>query len=136
LRRRLEDLEANRRRAAIRLQPPPQTFSEIDTSMSLTRRQKLEALLSESPNDPFLIYGLAMDDWGAGRAEPALAGLRQVLQVDPDYVAAYLQQGQILAASSRPAEAVEILKVGIDVANRIGDAHAASEMAGLAQSLA
>ena len=104
--------------------------------MSLTRRQKLEALLSESPNDPFLIYGLAMDDWSHGRPEQALAGLRQVLQVDPDYVAAYLQQGQILVASSRPAEAVAILKVGIDVANRIGDAHAASEMAGLAQSLA
>jgi len=103
--------------------------------MSLTRRQKLEALLSESPSDPFLIYGLAMDDWSHGRAEPALDGLRQVLQVDPNYVAAYLQQGQILVASNRAAEALPVLKVGIDVANRIGDAHAASEMAGLAQSL-
>ena len=103
--------------------------------MSLTRRQKLEALLSESPTDPFLIYGLAMDDWSHGRAEEALTGLRQVLRVDPGYVAAYLQQGQILAATGRGTEAVPILKEGIEVAGRIGDAHAASEMSALAQSL-
>lgn len=76
-----------------------------------------------------------MDDWGQGRAEAALNGLRQVLQVDRDYVAAYLQQGQILAAGQRPEEAVAILTTGIAVATRIGDAHAASEMAALAQSL-
>ncbi|AMV20050.1 tetratricopeptide repeat protein [Planctomyces sp. SH-PL14] len=103
--------------------------------MPPTRREKLQALLADSPNDPFLIYGLAMDDWGQGRAEEALNGLRQVLQVDRDYVASYLQQGQILASLQRKDEAVAVLTTGIAVANRIGDAHAASEMGGLAESL-
>jgi predicted Zn-dependent protease len=104
-------------------------------TMSPSRRQKLEALLAESPDDAFLIYGLAMDDWGAGRTEEALNGLRHVLRVDRDYVAAYLQQGQLLASLSRPEEAIAILKTGMEVANRIGDSHAASEMGGLLQSL-
>jgi hypothetical protein len=51
-----------------------------------------------------------------------------VIVADPEYVAAYFQQGQILAALERHDVARSILQEGIAVARRTNDAHAAGEM--------
>ena len=41
-----------------------------------SRKQQLEEMLAEDPNDPFLRYGLAMEHAGAGAHEEAANGLR------------------------------------------------------------
>lgn len=101
----------------------------------MTRREKLEEMLKSTPDDPFLHYGLAMEHRTAGEREQALAELQKVLELDPDYVAAYFHQGQLLAEAGEVVPARRILQSGVEVARRIGDLHAAEEMSGLLSSL-
>ena len=101
----------------------------------MTRREQLQQLLQESPEDPFLLYALAMEERSAGNEEAALAGLDQVLAVDSRYVAAYFQKGQILAGLEKPDDARKVLREGIAVAGQVGDVHAAGEMTEFLESL-
>ena len=93
-----------------------------------SRREKLLEMLESSPDDPFLYYGLAMEDRTTGDLPAALSGLQKVLELDPDYVAAYFHQGQLLSELGELDRAREILRAGIDVADRVSDQHALSEM--------
>jgi predicted Zn-dependent protease len=102
----------------------------------MTRREKIREMLTSSPDDPFLHYGLAMEHRGAGESAAALAELRKVLELDPHYVAAYFHQGQMLAEGGDVVAAKQVLRSGIDVALRVRDQHAADEMRGLLDSLA
>jgi tetratricopeptide (TPR) repeat protein len=101
----------------------------------MTRREKLEEMLKSSPDDPFLHYGLAMEHRTAGAMELALAELQKVLELDPDYVAAYFHRGQFLAEQGAVEPARQTLQRGIEVARRTGDEHAAQEMAGFLATL-
>ena len=94
----------------------------------MSRRDQLQQMLQESPNDTFLLYALAMEERSGGDDVAALAGLDRVLSVDAGYVAAYFQKGQILTALERIEEARQSLQEGITVAQQAGDAHAATEM--------
>jgi Flp pilus assembly protein TadD len=100
-----------------------------------TRRQQLEEMLAEFPDDSFLRYGLAMELAGAGDNEGALTRFHELMQKDPDYVPAYLQAGQLLARLGREAEARTVYRTGIAAARRKGDDHAAGEMEGLLNML-
>jgi predicted Zn-dependent protease len=100
-----------------------------------TRRQRIEDLLREDPNDSFLWYGLAMEQAGAGEHEAALWTLDELRRRDPDYVPAYLQAGQLLARLDREEEARAVFQIGIAVARRKGDLHAAGEMEGFLDGL-
>lgn len=100
-----------------------------------TRRQKLEEMLAEDPSDSFLRYGLAMDHAGSSDDEGALRCLRELLQLDPNYVPAYLQAGQVLMRLGRDDEAREVFQTGIATGKRLGDLHAAGEMEGFLESL-
>ena len=65
-----------------------------------TRKQQIEAMLAEEPNDPFLRYGLAMEHASAGDDAGCAAVLADLIArhaADP-YIPAYLQAGQALAA--------------------------------------
>ncbi len=99
------------------------------------RRQRLEEMLAETPDDAFLHYALAMEHVSAGDDEEAVHRFHRMFEVVPDYVAAYQQAGQALVRLGRPAEAQDALRQGIAVARRQGDQHAAEEMSGLLESL-
>lgn len=101
----------------------------------MSRRQKLQQMLQENPQDTFLLYALAMEDRSAGDDSAALVQLDRVLAADPQYVAAYFQKGQVLAGQSRFDEARQILQEGVAIARQAGDAHAAGEMAELLSTL-
>jgi predicted Zn-dependent protease len=101
----------------------------------MSRKVQIEALLADEPDNSFLRYALAMEYMSAGQPDQALTTFRELLQRDPDYVPAYLQAGQVLAQQGRPSEAREILTVGLQVAQRVGDGHAAGEMSGLLATL-
>jgi predicted Zn-dependent protease len=100
-----------------------------------TRRQQLEEMLREDPGDPFLWYGLAMEQAGAGEHEAALRTFDELRRRDPDYVPAYLQAGQLLARLDREEEARAVFQIGIAVARKKGDLHAAGEMEGFLDGL-
>jgi Tfp pilus assembly protein PilF len=100
-----------------------------------TRKQQLEEMLAEEPNDPFLRYGLAMEYVSAGDDEGAVRCFRELLAAAPDYVAAYMQGGQALARLGRTAEAKDLFRQGMACAARQGDEHAAGEMEGMLDAL-
>src|SRR5438128_2084833 len=95
-----------------------------------TRRQQIEALLADDPNDPFLRYGLAMEYASASDDAGAVDRFAELFAIDPDYVPAYLQVGQALTRLGRTQEARDAYARGIGAARRQGDAHAAEEMQG------
>lgn len=94
----------------------------------MSRRDQLQQMLQESPDDTFLLYALAMEERSNGNGGAALSQLDRVLAVDADYVAAYFQKGQILAGLGQSEQARQVLQQGITVAGRVGDDHAAAEM--------
>ena len=100
-----------------------------------TRKQQLEDLLADDPNDAFLRYALAMECAGEGNDEEALRCLRRVFADKLDYVPAYMQAGKILMRLERLDEARATFKDGITLAQRLGDAHAAGEMEGFLDTL-
>jgi Tfp pilus assembly protein PilF len=102
---------------------------------SKSRKQQLEEMLADEPQDPFLLYGLAMEFVSEGDFETAVKHFRGLISADPTYVPAYLQQGQALQRLGRATDAVECYRRGIDVARARGDAHAAEEMSGFLANL-
>jgi len=94
----------------------------------MSRREKIEAMLQNSPEDVFLNYTLAMQLSQDNETEAARSAFEKVRKLDPDYVPAYFQEGQLLARMEQPAAAREILNFGIDVAKRVNDQHALGEM--------
>jgi len=96
----------------------------------------LNQVLEQNPTDAFARYGLAMAHLSEGQAEAALEQFSTLIQHTPDYVPAYQMSAQTLAKLGRSQEAVDRLNTGISIAQRNGNAHAASEMQALRDELA
>ena len=94
----------------------------------MDRVAALNEILSQSPNDPFARYGLAMEFSKAGEVEKAMEQFGQLLATHPDYTAGYFMAAQTLAAATRTMEAKKMLADGIASAKRTGNSHAQSEM--------
>lgn len=101
----------------------------------MPKREQVERLLKDDPRDPFLNYALAMAYESEGRSEDAIAQFRRLLAIDANHVAGYFQLGQSLAKTGAVEEARAVLTTGIDVAARVGDQHAQSEMSGFLDTL-
>ena len=94
------------------------------------RMEQLEKMLEREPNDPFLLYGLALEHKKTADLPRAIELLQQVIQVDPGYCYAYYQLGQIHTASGDVPAAKRVFEQGIAAARKKGDAHAAEEISG------
>jgi len=96
----------------------------------MSRRVQIEEMLKETPDDPFLRYGLAMEYVSAGDDRGAAERFRELVAVAPDYVPAYMQGGQVLVRLGQTGPAKEMWRRGVAVARRQGNSHAADEMEG------
>jgi tetratricopeptide (TPR) repeat protein len=94
------------------------------------RMQQLKRMLERTPNDPFLLYGVALEHKKANELPEALAYLDRTIQADAGYCYAYFQRGQVFEALGDVASAKAVYLQGIDVAGQKGDAHARSELEG------
>jgi len=101
----------------------------------MDRAEMLKQFLEQNPNDAFARYGLAMEYSRAGEIESALAEFKKLLELHPDYTAAYQMAGQMLSAAGRYDEARTMLESGIARAELAGNKHAQEEMQGLLQEL-
>lgn len=93
-----------------------------------SRRERIEAMLAEEPQDQFLRYSLAMEWHKQGDHERGLAILESLMADETPLVAAFFMAGQNLAGLQRFDEARSALRRGIEAARQQGDSHAASEM--------
>jgi len=105
------------------------------TDQKKTRRQMLEEFVAKKPDDAFSRYGLAMECMNSGDPAAADTHFRALLELNADYIPAYLMYGQLLVRESRTGEAKQILSNGIAAAARKGDQHARSEMEALLNDL-
>jgi cytochrome c-type biogenesis protein CcmH/NrfG len=100
-----------------------------------TRRQQIEQMLADEPNDAELRYMLAMEYASEGDDAGAVACFQELIAAVPEYPPAYHQAGRALQRLNRPDEARAILKQGIPIALKKGDQHAAGEMQELLEYL-
>jgi predicted Zn-dependent protease len=100
-----------------------------------TRREKIETMLADTPEDQFLRYALALEMQKAGEHEPAIELLRGLMAETPPHVPSFLMAAQYLAKRAAYDEARAILRDGIEAARGQGEQHAASEMSELLANL-
>jgi len=103
--------------------------------MNGSRREKIERLLAEDPDDVFLRYSLALEMEAAGEWEASLSILETLGRAATPYVPALHMAARHLVRRARIAEARRALREGIEAARSQGETHAAAEMAELLQSL-
>jgi Flp pilus assembly protein TadD len=101
----------------------------------MTRRQQIEGLLKDEPDDTFLNYALAKELVSEGNVASGIAAFDRVLSLNSEYVPAYFQKAQALAGEGDTEAARSVLAQGIEVAQRVGDAHAAGEMTAFLDTL-
>lgn len=90
--------------------------------------EELEKLAAQFPTKPLPRYGLAMEYKKAGRFADAIPQFEKAIELDPNYVAALFHMGMAYESWGKTAEAIETYRKGLAVAQRIGNAHAASEI--------
>ena len=100
-----------------------------------SRREKIEALLQQEPEDQFLRYGLAVELDNEARHEESLALFQGLMADQPPHVPSFLRGAQLLVNMDRVAEARAVLRDGIEIARQQGELHAAGEMGELLASL-
>jgi tetratricopeptide (TPR) repeat protein len=96
-------------------------------SMS-ARIEALTAMLAQDPANSFARYGLAMAHLDAGRAGDAIREFNALLDLNPDYAAAYFHGGRAHETLGQLDEARALYERGIAVTTRTGDAHTRSEL--------
>ena len=92
------------------------------------RIKALKEFLAKDPDDCFSRYALALEYNGMGESESAISALKELLQHDPKYIAAYQQMGQIYGKLNKTRDAKRYYRKGIEVAGEANDIHAKQEM--------
>jgi len=100
-----------------------------------SRKEQLEAMLADEPNDSLLRYMLAMEHVSAGDDARAVECFRDLLARSTDYVPGYMQLGQALCRTGKTDEARDVWRRGIIQAQQQGNDHAAGEMQGMVEGL-
>ena len=99
--------------------------------MSQSRIEIFEQMAAAQPDDAMVWYGLGseylkLEDWAS-----AARTLSRVVEINPDYTAAYQMLGTALLNQGQAAEAREAWQQGIEVATRTGAWKARQHMEGL-----
>ncbi len=92
------------------------------------RSEMLRQVLAGEPTNTFARYALAVDYASSGRLEDAVSELARLVEIDPNYTAAYYQGGKALERLGRQEQARDWYERGVAACQRAGNAHALSEM--------
>ena len=101
----------------------------------MNRIEILKGFLEQEPKDSFSRYALALEYAKLGQQEDARREFETVQLNDAGYVATYFQLGQLYRTMGLKHDAEKILRSGIAVASKAGDAHTRDELAGALESL-
>ena len=96
----------------------------------------LEKLIGTPRDGALLRYSLGAEHLKAGDHARAIERLREAVERDPDYSAAWKLLGRALAEAGEPAQALEAWTHGIEAARRKGDRQAEKEMNVFARRIA
>jgi tetratricopeptide (TPR) repeat protein len=96
--------------------------------MTGSRFDTLKNMVEQDPANNMARYGLAMEYKNQGEFAMAVQEFRALLEINPNYAAAYFHGGQALEKAGRLDEAAEMYQRGIEATTRIGDMHTRSEL--------
>ena len=96
--------------------------------MEMNRLDGLKGMVDQNPTDSFARYGLAMEYNNSGKLDDAVREFRALLEVNPNYSAAYFHGGRALEQLGRTGEARNLYQRGIEVTTRNGDLHTRNEI--------
>ena len=85
-------------------------------------------MLQQDPNNTLALYGLATELKNTGDLTGAIAGFERLLQVNPQYSAAFFHGGQTLEKLGRLDDARDWYTRGVAATVAANDAHARAEM--------
>lgn len=88
-------------------------------------------MAKQQPGDALVWYGLASEHFKAESWNEAAAALQKVVQLNPDYTAAYQMLGTALLNQGKLEDARRAWEQGIEVAGRTGAWKARQHMEGL-----
>ncbi|MBX3253692.1 MAG: hypothetical protein KF862_06080 [Chitinophagaceae bacterium] len=94
----------------------------------MTRKEKLQNMLRQSPEDSFLQHALAMELISEGSDTEAIALLEAILRREPSYTGSYYQLGKLLEKKEEYAAAIDWYKKGMEAATKDGDRKAYNEL--------
>ncbi len=96
--------------------------------MATSRFEFLKESLAKNPTHAFSRYGLAMEYVSQGSLPEAIEHFRKLIDLHPDYTAAYYHGGQTLVKLGQRDEAVRLFRSGIAACERKGDGHTKEEL--------
>ncbi|MEZ5007993.1 MAG: hypothetical protein R2728_12180 [Chitinophagales bacterium] len=92
------------------------------------RIERLKELLKQSPHDAFIRFALAKEFEKLGDTLKAIELLTLLLYDQPEYVGAYYHLAALLKDEERTDEAMDVYIKGMEIAKKLGDQHAFSEL--------
>lgn len=101
----------------------------------VNRLEKLLEFIDNDPNDPFLKYALATEYLRLNNQGEALKFYIDLVQNHEDYVGTYYHLGKLYELRQEQESALKIYQKGMEVAKKIKDHHALSELMGVYNSL-
>ena len=93
------------------------------------RLEKLQRMLEREPDDPFLLYGIALEHKKLGDSEKAIEFLDRTIARDAGCCYAYHQKGLVYESAGDVESAKRAYRAGVAAAEKKGDAHAKEEIA-------
>ncbi len=103
--------------------------------MTINRLERLLEFSKNEPNDPFLKYALATEYLRLNNTEEALRYYLDLVDKHTDYIGTYYHLGKLYEQLGQQDDALRVYEQGIEVAKRIKDQHALSELMGVYNSL-
>lgn len=96
--------------------------------MHTNRKEQLERLIVENPNDTFVLFALAKEYQKEDDLEKSAQLFEKLLVVDRKYIGAYYHLGKTYEQLNEVKKALNIYETGILVAQELNNLHALSEL--------
>ncbi|NUM31430.1 MAG: tetratricopeptide repeat protein [Bacteroidetes bacterium] len=96
--------------------------------MENSRIEQIKKFLTQTPDDTFLNYALAIEFVAVSKNEEAMKIFQKLIKNNPEYSATYYQFGKLLLKENDRQGAIKIFEDGILIARKNNEHHAASEL--------
>lgn len=96
--------------------------------MNTSRLERLQEMRKADPNDPFLIYAMAMEYHNGNEYLKALEFYKELLEKHENYVGTYYHVSKLYEAMDDKLSAEKSYTKGMEVAKKLGDHHAYNEL--------
>ena len=94
----------------------------------MARIDQLKSMLKADPEDSFVQFAVAMEYKKMGDLDQAIDTFDALKSRDPDYVGLYFHLGKCHEECESFEKALEVYQEGINIANKLNDLHARSEL--------